>query len=139
MGDSADVNRSVRLRPRMPALTVRYQRYVEAIVSTPTWRSAAEVAGVDERTLRRAAKRPDVAEAISRRVRQLRSDALTAVAAGMPEAVAALRSILADPTEGGATRVRAASELLSFGTAEMTADVERRIADLEERSGRWPV
>jgi hypothetical protein len=116
----------------------RCQRYVEAIVTTPTWRAAADVADVDECTLRRAAKRPEVAEAIARRVRELRSEALTAVAAGMPEAVAALRSIVADASDGGPTRVRAASELLSFGTGEMTADVEQRLAELEGRGTRWP-
>jgi hypothetical protein len=38
----------------------------------------------------------------------------------------------------GPTRVRAASELLSFGTGEMTADFEQRLAELESRGARWP-
>ena len=102
--------------------------------------AAAKVAGSNEATIRRWLRtEPAFRAAVEKGARELRRSALASVTAGMQATADTLRTILSDPKASEHGKLRAADLLLSFGTGEMTLDVERRLRELEgDRRGQAP-
>lgn len=108
---------------------------VVALLERPTVKEAAEAAGVHKATVYRwlqeegfqAAYRQARREAVSRATARLQQITM--------EAVEALREIVGDPSQQGASRVGAARCILDYA-AKMTEleDFEARLARLEEGS-----
>ncbi len=114
-----------RLRPRQLA-------GIEALLSEPTVGRAALSAGVGERTLRRWLHDPEFRAAYDRARRQVFGLALGRLQAGASEAVAVLRSTIADSGVRPSDRLAAARSLLGTALRSVAVlDQEERLAALE--------
>lgn len=117
------------------ALSVAQHRAVLALLERPTVAEAADSAGVHRATLYRWLKEPGF-QAV---YREARREALSLTTARLQqisgEAVEALREIVGDRSQQGASRVGAARCILDYA-AKMTEmeDFGERLARLEERS-----
>jgi hypothetical protein len=116
-------------------LSAAQHRAVLALLERPTVAKAANSAGVHRATLYKWLKEPDF-QAV---YREARREALRLTTARLQqisgEAVEALREIVGDRSQQGATRVGAARCILDYA-AKMTEieDFGERLARLEERS-----
>lgn len=110
-------------------------RAVIALLEHPTVKDAAEAAGVHKATMYRWLQQPEFQAAY----REARREAVSQVTARLQqisgEAVEALREIVGDRSQQGASRVGAARCILDYA-AKMTEieDFGARLARLEERS-----
>ena len=108
---------------------------VIALLEYPTVKEAAEAAGVHKATVYRWLREPQFQAAY----REARRDAVSRATARLQqissEAVEALREIVSDSSQQGASRVGAARVILEYA-AKMTEleDFGERLARLEERS-----
>lgn len=93
---------------------------------------AAEAAGVSERTVRRWVAADDFSTVYRERARALAAQASSALLASTSRAVEALTEALS--TGSPATRVRAATALLTVAAKVLDDDVEQRLTELERRA-----
>ena len=114
-------------------LSPKQQRALTALLAAPTREAAARVCGISARTLYRLEHaNSEFSAALEAGRRGALAEASRQLSTCAPAAVAALRGIVADPTEQAAARVAAAGKLLEYALrfAE-AADLEQRIAALE--------
>jgi hypothetical protein len=112
------------------------ERFIMAVLNSPSVEAAAESVGVSRTTAWRWMKDQTVLE----RLREARRDAWGRAMAQLqeagPEAVEALRRVLRE-AESEAPRVSAAKAILELGLkAVEIADIEERLATLEKAIGR---
>jgi len=105
---------------------------VAAVLGHRTLEGAARRLGLTYNGLWRAMQRPEVKEALVEARRAALDACLRALQAGLGEAVATLRKILADPKVSPGVRVRACGAVLDAGLRAITLDeIEKRLAALE--------
>jgi len=111
-------------------MTVKQQKAIEALLSEPSIRQAAAVAGLGEKTIRRWLRQPEFSRAYQEARRQVFADALADLRVATHDAVEALRKVVREET--GALRVKAARTVLelSIRSAE-TLEFEIRLKRLE--------
>lgn len=110
-------------------------RAVIALLEHPTVKEAAEAAGVHKATVYRWLREPEFQAAYREARREAVSRATARLQQISSEAVEALREIVSDRSQQGASRVGAARCILDYA-ARMTEieDFGERLARLEERS-----
>ena len=110
-------------------------RAVIALLEYPTVKEAAEAAGVHKATVYRWLQEPQFQTIYREARREAVSRATARLQQISGEAVEALREIVGDSTQQGASRVGAARVILEYA-AKMTEleDFGARLARLEERS-----
>jgi hypothetical protein len=111
-------------------MTAKQQRAIEALLSEPSIRQAATVAGLGEKTIRRWLQNAEFSQAYQQARQHVFADALAGLRAATHDAVNALRTAIREET--GALRLRAATAVLelSIRSAE-TLEVEARLERLE--------
>lgn len=114
-------------------LSAKQQRAIEALLTEPTTRSAAEAAKVSEATIFRWLAEP-VFAAMYREARgRLLESTLTALQAASADAVTCLRDVINDKAAQVSARVSAAKTVLELGLkAREVLEVEERLAYLEK-------
>lgn len=110
------------------------ERALTVLLSGGTTAEAAESAGVSERTIRRWSAAPDFRAVYRERARVLAAQASSALLASTSRAVEALTAALT--TGSPATKVRAATALLTVAARVLDDDTEHRILELERRA-QW--
>jgi hypothetical protein len=109
---------------------------IAALLSHSSIGDAAEAARVGERTIHRWLRLDGFNQAYRQASRQLVSQAMAQVQAGMIEAVGTLRAVITDPTAPPSARVSAARTLLDMGLRSVEIqDIEERLAAIEHRTG----
>jgi hypothetical protein len=112
-------------------LTAKQQRAIEALLSEPSIRLAAERAVVGEKSIRRWLQRPDFKETYEQARKEAFRDALANLRAASREAVDTLRSALSD--DSGPTKISAAKTILTLAVQSVEAfELEMRLQRLEE-------
>jgi hypothetical protein len=116
-------------------MTAKQQKAIEALLSEPSIRQAAVLAGLGEKTIRRWLRCPEFSRAYQEARQQVFADALSDLRAATRDSVDALRKAVREET--GALRVKAATTVLelSIRSAE-TLDFENRLKRLESLSSR---
>lgn len=115
-------------------LTPKQRRAIEALLSEPTTKGAAETAGCAEITLHRWLKQPAFQSAYKAARGQLLEATLTALQSAGKEAVETLKEVMSDKLAKGSERVSAAKAVLEIGLkAREVIDVADRLAAIEER------
>lgn len=93
---------------------------------------AAREVGVDVRTVRRWQESREFQDAYSTEVQELLRAAAVEAQRSLFSAIAALREIVIDKQQSGATRVSAARALLDFGVK-----LAKNAEETEERGDEW--
>jgi hypothetical protein len=109
---------------------------LNALLTAHTIAAAALDAGVDERTVRRYLERPEFRKAL--REAQVASvmASTSALSEACSDAVAALKSVIADPEAPHAAQVAAARAILMLAHQAVTdADMADRLERLEQAAG----
>lgn len=115
-------------------LSPRQARFVSAMIVTRTVADAARMAGIGERTAYTYLADPAVQAAIGRGLDDVLADATRQITGTIGPALAALESILQDPTVPASARVAAARLLLDAGLRyRTTLDLATRLANVEDR------
>ena len=116
--------------------TRKEEALIAALLSYPTVRQAAEAAGISEASANRYMKDPAFTEAYRQARRQALDRVLAVLEQGMLQAVAVLRTVLADAATPASTKVRADLGLLGLCVrASMLEDQEARLQALEAERG----
>jgi hypothetical protein len=115
-------------------LSGKQQRAIEALLSEPTTKAAAEKAKVSEATLHRWLNDPAFSVAHKEARGRLLETTLTALQSASVEAVACLRNVVNDKGAPTTARVSAARNVLDFALkAHDVLEVEERLMVLEAR------
>jgi hypothetical protein len=106
-------------------------RVLAALLSAPNRASAAQTAGVDQRTLRRYMSDPEFSEALQAACVELVDDATIKAQAAMSGAVGVLEEISRDSSQTASSRIAAAKGLLEYGTrlSETSYRLRERMED----------
>lgn len=88
---------------------------LQALLTHPTKKQAAEAAGIDEKTMRRYLSLPEFQQAYKAAFTELVNDATRQVQQALSPAISALREIVEDPEESASGRISAARSLLEYG------------------------
>jgi hypothetical protein len=118
-------------------LTPKQIRAIEAMMTSPTVRGAAQVAGIGHSTLYRWIEEPAFAEALREAKEQAFARVMTALTAAAEKAVEVLRTILDDEEAaekpGASIRMRAVRVALdSMLRSHDLIEVEQRLRRVEE-------
>lgn len=114
-------------------LSAKQQRAIEALLTEPTTRAAAEAAKVSEATIFRWLSYPVFSAAYRAARERLLESTLTALQAASADAVTCLREVINDQTAQVSARVSAAKAVLDLSLkARDTLDVEERLKTVEE-------
>lgn len=114
-------------------LSAKQQRAIEALLTEPTTRAAAEAAKVSEATIFRWLAEPVFAAAYREARGRLLESTLTALQAASADAVTCLRDVINDKAAQVSARVSAAKTVIELGLkARETLEVEERLAYLEK-------
>ena len=108
------------------------EKLLTALLTTSTISSAAEMAGVTEKTIRNRLSDPNFRAEYERRQSMTLDAACKALQAAMTDAVDVLTSIMKETDTSPATRISAARSVLDYGVklTELT-DLAARVAALE--------
>ena len=116
-------------------MTPRQQKALAALLTCPTVREAAKVAGLDESTIRRYRQDPAFMAEYKRRCAEMLETATDKAKAAMPPAIDRLRGIVDDDQQQPQQQIAAARAVLEYGLRLVEAnDFETRLRALEERS-----
>lgn len=118
-------------------MTGKQKRALAALLSAPTKREAALIAGISYPTLRRwITQDADFRREYEAELAALLECAAAQVRHGMLDAITTLRRIVADDEAPQSTRVAASKVILDSGLRLVEAvDFEARLSALEERDG----
>jgi len=114
------------------ALTVRQQRGLAALLSSPSIAAAARSSGIPHVTIRRWLRSPDFRATYDRERQAAYSQAVGLAQSSAGVAVGVLVTIVGNTSEKGAARVSAARAILELGNRAELDALEARIAALEE-------
>jgi ATP phosphoribosyltransferase regulatory subunit HisZ len=112
----------------------RKTKALAALMSAPDKTTAAQMAGIDQRTLRRYLNDPEFSEALQEACTELVSEAARRAQMAMVNAVGVLEEISKDKGQTASARISAAKAILSEGArlAETSRELEQRTED-----ARW--
>jgi len=96
-------------------LTPNKQRALQALLTQPTKKKAAEAAGITARTLRDYLADPEFQREYKKAFGQLVQDATRQAQQSLSPAISALRDIVEDEKESSSARIAAARSLLEYG------------------------
>ena len=108
------------------------EQLILAMLQQPTWRRAAEAAGISEVVAWRIRQTPEFQQEYLQARREVFSQSLARLQQGSSAAVATLLKIMVDPNSPTASRVQAASRVLDHARAAVgLEDLEFRVARAE--------
>lgn len=121
-------------------LTPKQQRAIDALLSEPTTKGAAETAGCAEVTLHRWLKQPAFQSALKAARAELLEITRTALQSAGKDAVETLKEVMNDTGAKGSERVSAAKAVLEIGLklqeifnmGERLKEIENKLKALEE-------
>lgn len=96
-------------------MTPNKQRALQALLTQPTKKAAAEAAGIAPRTLRDYLADPEFQNEYKKAFGQLVHDATRQAQQALSPALSALREIVEDDNESSSARISAARSLLEYG------------------------
>ena len=96
-------------------MTPNKQRALQALLTQPTKKAAAEAAGIAPRTLRDYLADPEFQKEYKKAFGQLVTDATRQAQQSLSPAISALRDIVEDDKENSSARIAAARSLLEYG------------------------
>lgn len=96
-------------------MTPNKQRALQALLTQPTKKAAAEAAGIAPRTLRDYLADPEFQKEYKKAFGQLVTDATRQAQQSLSPAISALRDIVEDDNENSSARIAAARSLLEYG------------------------
>ena len=96
-------------------MTPNQQRALQALLTQPNKKAAAEAAGISTRTMRAYLADPDFQKEYKRAFSQLVQDATRQAQQALSPAISALRDIVEDEEENSSARIAAARSLLEYG------------------------
>lgn len=115
-------------------MTPRQTKALAALLSCPTAKAAAQMAGIDDRTLRRYLQDPEFAAEYRKRCAEMLENATNRAKAALPPAIERLNSILQDDDQPAQQQIAAARALCEYTLRLVeTVDIEQRLRALEER------
>lgn len=119
-------------------MTAKTERFLAALLTSPTIEMAAKVAGISESTALRTLKDAEFATAYRDARREVVSHSLTALQAACGEAVTTLREVASDSEAPASSRVTAAKAILDISVRaveidDLAARVEAMEAVLKEQ------
>jgi hypothetical protein len=113
------------------------EQAISALLSQPTLKAAAEVAGIGEKTLWRWLQNEDFQDAFMEVRRQLVQQVLSNIQRSMSKAVNTLLEVMDDPDSPASSKVQAARSIIDVGLKGLELeDFELRLARLEEHLPR---
>ena len=96
-------------------MTPNQQRALQALLTQPNKKAAAEAAGITPRTMTTYLSDPDFQSEYKKAFGQLVHDATRQAQQALSPAISALRGIVEDDTESSSARISAARSLLEYG------------------------
>ena len=96
-------------------MTPRQTKALQALLSSPTKKAAAEAAGISESTLRNYLADPAFAEAYKKALTGLVDDATRQAQQSLDPALTVLREIAEAPESAASAKISAARTLLEYG------------------------
>jgi len=110
---------------------------IKALIEHPTIKEAAEASGNSIRSLERWFTQPEFLKALHQVQNDFFKDTGREVISSMPEALAAIKDVMRNPSQPGANvRLKAASILLDQGAKYQKAlELDGRVKRLEEKAG----
>ena len=113
------------------------EQAISALLSQPTLKAAAEVAGIGEKTLWRWLQNQDFQDAFMEVRRQLVQQVVSNIQRSMSKAVNTLLEVMDDPDSPASSKVQAARSIIDVGLKGLELeDFELRLARLEEHLPR---
>lgn len=113
-------------------MTAKHEKFLSALLASPTIESAAKVAGISESTALRTLKEPAFATVYRDARREVVSHSLTALQGACSEAVQTLRDIATDSEAPASSRVAAAKAILETSIRAVEVDdLAARVETLE--------
>lgn len=111
-------------------LSLKQERALQALLTYPVKKDAAQAAGISDRTLRKYLENPEFIERYVSACRLLLDGATRELQKALNPAVQALRSIVEDEDQNPSTRVSAARAILEY-TLRLT-EINDILAMLDE-------
>lgn len=96
-------------------MTPNKQRALQALLTQPTKKAAAEAVGITDRTLREYLADPEFQREYKKAFGRLVTDATRQAQQSLSPAISALRDIVEDDSENSSARIAAARSLLEYG------------------------
>ncbi len=96
-------------------LTPKQNKALQALLTQPNKKAAAEAAGITPRTMTSYLADPDFQKEYKKAFGQLVQDATRNAQQSLSPAISALRDIVEDDTETSSARIAAARSLLEYG------------------------
>ena len=96
-------------------LTPKQNKALQALLTQPNKKAAAEVAGITTRTMTSYLADPNFQREYKKAFGQLVQDATRSAQQSLSPAISALRDIVEDDTEASSARIAAARSLLEYG------------------------
>lgn len=117
-------------------LSSKQNTAIKALIEHPTVKEAAGASGIPIRTMERWLTQPQFLEVLHQVQNDCFKDTGREVISSMPEALAAIKDIMRNPSQPGAnTRLKAASMLLDQGAKYQKAlELDERVKRLEEKA-----
>jgi DNA-binding transcriptional MerR regulator len=115
----------------MPGLTNKQQRAIESLLTAPTIKAAAEIAGVHERTLRKWLQDGTFKAAFTEARHEVFDRTITRIQATADRAIDAIDTVLSDASSKPGLKLRAASIVLKLVVDLRGDDIGERMAELE--------
>jgi hypothetical protein len=113
------------------------EQAISALLSQPTLKAAAEVAGIGEKTLWRWLQNEDFQDAFMEVRRQLVQQVLSNIQRSMSKAVNTLLEVMDDPDSPASSKVQAARSIIDVGLKGLELeDFELRLSRLEDHLPR---
>ena len=113
------------------------EQAISALLSQPTLKAAAEVAGIGEKTLWRWLQNEDFQDAFMEVRRQLVQQVISNIQRSMSKAVNTLLEVMDDPDSPASSKVQAARSIIDVGLKGLELeDFELRLSRLEDHLPR---
>lgn len=96
-------------------LTTRQQKALQALLTYPTKKAAAEAAGITDRTMRTYLANEEFQSEYKKAFHALVTEATRQAQQSLSPALSALKSIVEDEEESSSSRIAAARALLEYG------------------------